>query len=355
MMFVAATLCAAPHTTCEVDSPQVRGVWVHPSIFGTGKDTAIGKIRRTLDLYQEAGLNTIMLLVKSTSGFVCYRSAIAPVDSNWKWDFVGTFIAEARKRSMEVHPWFCVFTEGARAGATRAHPEWFISDKWMKPTEIVNPSLSDVRRYEISIIAEFVRMYQVDWIHCDYIRFPCEPHEPFFSHDEQSQQAFMRLYGEELLSRKQNNSGNIPWIDWIEWNTDQVTAFMRELRQELSSGSRPVKISAAVFPDARISSVLICQDWARWTRERLVDMICPMLYVDDDSLYVKYLRRGIAHSNRNTLMCGGIGIVTAHNRNDAAGILRQIMLTKREKAHGFILFSGHSLTPEVLEGLKRLR
>ena len=331
---------------------QIRGVWVHPSYFGAGEDTATANVRRVLDSYREAGINTIMLLVKSTSGLVCYKSSIAPVDPAWKWDFVGTFIAEARKRRMNVHPWFCVFTESAKAGIFKNRPEWFIQSRSMEPTEIVNPALAEVRKYEISVMTEFVRMYPVDWIHCDYVRYPCEPEEPYFSFDQMTRSRFKALYAEDPIEISQTNSGNMLWNEWIEWDGEHVTTFMRELRQSLKPAPRRIRISAAVFPEASISKVLIGQDWARWARENLVDMICPMLYTNSDTLFVKYLQRSLSHTKFRGQVCAGIGIATAHNQNTASGIIRQIELSKREKAGGFVLFSSWSLKKEVLDGMK---
>jgi uncharacterized lipoprotein YddW (UPF0748 family) len=334
---------------------EVRGVWVHPLSFGTGKDSSIVNIRRTLDSYREAGINTVMLLVKSTSGLVCYNSAIAPVDPAWKWDFVGTFLDEAKNRDIIVHPWFCIFTEGAKAGVIRDHPEWLVRGKGGELTGVVNPALPEVRKYEISLITEFVKIYPVSWVHCDYIRYPCEPVEPYFSFDQETRDRFKLLYGEDPSSIKHNNSGNTLWNEWIEWNGEHVTHFIRELRTALKATPHTVQISAAVFPDAAISKVLIGQDWAQWAREQLVDLFCPMLYTNDDSLFVKYLRRSLEHMEHQGHVCAGIGISTAHNKNSPAGVARQIGLAKREKASGFVLFSSVSLKAEFLEKIGQPR
>jgi uncharacterized lipoprotein YddW (UPF0748 family) len=37
-------------------------------------------------------------------------------DNAWNWDFFGAFVAEAKKRKMEVHAWFCVFPESSLLG-----------------------------------------------------------------------------------------------------------------------------------------------------------------------------------------------------------------------------------------------
>ncbi len=334
---------------------EIRGVWIHPSYFGTEKDQAIAKIRATLDEYARAGINTLIVLVKSTSGLVYYRSAIAPVDSAFKWDFFGVFLQEARSRKMTVHPWFCVFTEGARAGEVNAHPEWLIRSTNQEPTGVVNPAFRDVRQYEISLMTELVRRYPVEWIHLDYVRFPCDPTEVFFSFDEQTRKLFEGYAGEDPLGIKHKNSGNVTWNEWIEWNAEHVTRFVRELKQALRVAKHPVKISAAVFPDAVNAKVLIGQDWGGWAKEGLVDMFCPMLYTNRNGLFEKYLRRAVDIAKGRSQVCAGIGIGTAHNQNKPSGLLEQMKISRNLQADGVIFFSAASLKDEFLGELKKIK
>jgi uncharacterized lipoprotein YddW (UPF0748 family) len=106
----------------------IRGVWAHPSFFGTEKDSAAAKIKATLDGYVQAGINTVIILVKSTSGHVYFQSQIGVQDPAYKWDFFGVFFEEAKKRNISVHPWFCVFPESSILGQVRQHPEWLIAN-----------------------------------------------------------------------------------------------------------------------------------------------------------------------------------------------------------------------------------
>jgi len=334
---------------------EVSGVWVHPSTFGPAKDAAVASIRKTLDEYQHSGINTLMVLVKSTSGLVYYKSSIAQMDTTWKWDFFAAFLEEAQKRNMVVHPWFCVFTEGAQAGPVRQHPGWLVQSATKETQGVLNPALEGVRDYERSLMLELVRNYPVDWIHLDYIRYPCEPTEPFFSFDEETRKQFGQHTGEDPLEIKHKNSGNTLWNEWIEWNGGHVTRFVRELRTALKTAKRPVKISAAVFPDAENSRVLIGQDWGNWMREGLIDMICPMLYLNKDTLFSKYVDRAFKQMNHYGQLCPGIGIVTAHNKNSPAGLVSQIRQTRQLRANGYIIFSSGSFTKDYLDALAALQ
>ena len=349
VMLIALSL-GTSHAAAQT-AKEICGVWVHPSTFGAEKDAAVASIRNTLDEYHHAGINTLMVLVKSTSGLVYYKSSIAQMDTAWKWDFFSVFLEEAQKRAMAVHPWFCVFTEGAQVGPVREHPEWLVRNATMETQGVVNPALEGVRKYERDLILELVRNYPVSWVHLDYIRYPCEPSEPFFSFDEETRKQFRQHTGEDPLEIKHKNSGNTVWNEWIEWNGEHVTKFVRELRSALKMMKRSVRISAAVFPDADIARVLIGQDWSRWMREGLLDMTCPMLYLNNDTLLAKYVERAVKHKIQHIQVCAGIGIVTAHNKNSPAGLVSQIRLIRRLRADGYIIFSSGSLTKNYLDAL----
>jgi uncharacterized lipoprotein YddW (UPF0748 family) len=330
----------------------IRGVWAHPGFFGTEKDAAAAKIRATLDGYAQSGINTVIILVKSTSGHVYFQSQIGVQDPAYNWDFFGIFLEEARKRNISVHPWFCVFPESAVLGRVREHPEWLIMNDKGEMTTAGNAALPQVREYELSLMLELLRKYPVDWVHLDYIRFPCSPKEPYFSFDAQTRSLFEKARGQDPLALKAKDSGNLFWNEWIEWNGEQVTQFVRDLREAVKAAGRPVKISAAVFPAADKAKVLIGQDWEGWAEQGLIDMLCPMLYTNHHGLFEKYARRAVDIGRGRVLVCPGIGIGTSHNQNTPAGMLEQMNISQRLGGNGVIFFSSYSLTENFLQSLK---
>lgn len=374
--------------------PWVVGVWMHPGMFGPEKEAAVEKMRQTLDEYLKSSINSLFMLVKNTTGHVYYESEIGVKDPAYDWDFFGIFLEEARKRGMEVHPWFCVFPEAALLGQVREHPEWLIVGPGREMVRNVNPALPEVRAYEISLMTELARKYGVDWIHLDYIRFPCEPTEPYFSHDARTRKLFQEETGIDFNALKARDSGNPYWNVWLEWNREQVTRFVRELRAELGKTGRQVKISAAVFPDPDNARVLIGQDWLEWGRQGLVDMLCPMLYTNDLPLFEKLTKRALAarklegqaglvdaggaglvkgatasqvkesstktkeniaaaqvRATRGVLVCPGLGIVTSHNQATPEIMLQEIRLAREAGADGVVFFSGGSLKEDFLRAL----
>ncbi|OGD19163.1 MAG: hypothetical protein A2W03_06025 [Candidatus Aminicenantes bacterium RBG_16_63_16] len=333
----------------------VRGVWMHPGFFGAEKTEAVEKIRKTLDEYKLAGINTLIMLVKDTAGYVFYKSRIAPTPPGWDWDFFGAFLAEARQRQMEVHPWFCVFPETGIVGQVRQHPEWLITSPRREMVGVANPALPAVRKYELSLMMEVAAKYRTDWIHLDYIRFPCEPTEPYFSFDAETIRLFKEYSGVDLNSVKAHDSGNMIWSEWLEWNGNQVTVFVRELREALKTTGRTIKVSAAVFNNPENSRVLIGQDWAGWAKEGLVDMLCPMLYTNHARFFEKFTKRAIDVGHGLCQLCPGIGIGSSHNQNTPEGMIYQMKVSKSLGADGVIFFSSSSLTAPFIERLKASR
>jgi len=383
-------------------NPWVVGVWMHPGMFGRDKEAAAAKMKQTLEAYAAAGINSLFMMVKSTSGYVYFESDIGVKDPAYDWDFFGLFLEEARKHSMEVHPWFCVFTEGSLPGQVREHPEWLIVGPGREMVRSVNPALPEVRAYEIGLMVELAQKSRVDWIHLDYIRFPCEPTEPYFSHDSRTLKLFREETGIDFNALKARDSGNPYWNVWLEWNREQVTRFVRELRLELGKTGRQIRISAAVFPDPDNARVLIGQDWAAWAKEGLVDMLNPMLYTNDLPLFETLAQRAVAvagtmtagasavaphkesavSGSRNTgavqspppastragtsgtqaakaapasaikvLVCPGIGIITSHNQANPAIMLEEIKIARSLGADGVVFFSGGSLKEDFLSAL----
>jgi uncharacterized lipoprotein YddW (UPF0748 family) len=350
-------LTAAPGAAAGSVPPAaaVRGVWAHPGPFGADRDKALPLIRETLDEYVRAGIDTVILMIKGTDGYVYYDSAIGARDPAFQWDFLDAFLKEARPRGITVHPWFCVFPEGGIAGQVRQHPEWLIAGPHHEMVGVANPALPEVREYERSLMLEVARKYPVDWIHLDYIRFPCEPAEPYFSFDPKTRALFKDYSGWDPSAIKAQDSGNMAWNKWLEWNREQVTAFVAELRESLKTIGRPVKISAAVFPDADNARVLIGQDWAAWAEKSLVDMLCPMLYTNHEAFFRDFVKRAVARAQGRCRICAGIGIGTSHNRNTPEGMLKQMEISRELGADGVIFFSSSSLNAPFLARLKELR
>lgn len=330
----------------------LHGVWLHPGLFGPEESTAAAKMAEVFEAYVRAGIDSVFILVKSTSGHVYFKCRDGVPDPAFRYDFFGLFLQEAGKRGLTVQPWFCVFTESARLGEIGRRPEWLIRSPTGIEAGAVNPAVPEARAYERGLMTDLLKNYpETGWIHLDYIRLPCEPTEPFPGFDERSRALFQAETGADPLALKAKDTGNMMWAEWLRWNGRQVTQFIRELRQDLKALGRPVRISAAVFPAADASRIMIGQDWAEWARTGLVDMICPMLYTNSSALFEAYAREAVALRSDRCRICLGIGIGTSHNQATTDGMAGQIKLSREAGADGVVFFSGSSLGAPFLTRL----
>lgn len=349
----AASTPSSAWTGPAAPGTEVRAVWAHPGQFGPDPVEARTRMRDALEAWSQAGIDTVIMLVKTTSGHVYWPSKIGERDPAYtRYDLLGTLIEEARPKGIVIQPWFCVFNEGAIVGQVRQHPEWLIRSPEGELVGVANPALPEVRDYERSLMMEVASAYPVAWIHLDYIRYPSSPHEVYFSWDPKTRALFKEYAGLDPIEMKARDSGNMMWDEWIVWNQSRVTAFLRELRAGLAGLGRPIKISAAVFPSAEEAKVLIGQDWAAWCREGLIDMLCPMLYTNNLGFFEKYVRQAMEAAGGRMPVLPGIGITTSHNQNTPAGMMAEIEIGRRLGAAGHVFFSGTALKPEFLDALR---
>ncbi|HOI46012.1 MAG TPA: hypothetical protein PLX50_10405, partial [Candidatus Aminicenantes bacterium] len=53
-----------------------RAAWMHPGQFGADQAAALPKMQKTLDEYVLAGIDTLVMLVKNTSGYAYFKSQV---------------------------------------------------------------------------------------------------------------------------------------------------------------------------------------------------------------------------------------------------------------------------------------
>jgi uncharacterized lipoprotein YddW (UPF0748 family) len=96
------------------------GVWAH-SVHDFGDAESIARHAARL---ADAGFDLLIPCVKNPPGYADFRTDIAAVNPKYPdWDPLRVLITECQKRSVKVHPWFCVFTEGDGSRLRREHPE----------------------------------------------------------------------------------------------------------------------------------------------------------------------------------------------------------------------------------------
>ena len=159
--------------------------------------TTRGGILNVVNKAKTNGFQGVAIGVKAITGEVLYKSDVAPRLLEWNnyrvpldFDLVRLFVEEARKRGLQVYAVFPVFAEGhmlERSGTVYSqHPDWqsevYVVEKdepaiipitqWAYgPVAFANPLLPSVQNYEISLITEFIKKYNVDGLILDKVRF----------------------------------------------------------------------------------------------------------------------------------------------------------------------------------------
>ncbi len=251
------------------------------------------KVAKILDKCVDSGINGVAVGVKSSCGFALYNSDIAPRMGNFvdrfdypkEYDLLQTTIEEGHKRGLRVYAMLMVFAEGRlsdKSGpAYTKFPEWqtviydIASDG--KPALIrseesrsgvfvfVNPVISSVQQYELSIIEEVARKYQVDGIVIDRCRY--DGIRSDFS--EESRKAFEEYIGDRVgrwpedvyvlkggkgtLSADPNLPAPAGWsivpgpyiTKWVEWRAQVIGDFVRNASDTVTK-TRPVAAFGAV-------------------------------------------------------------------------------------------------------------
>ncbi len=152
------------------------------------------QLKATVEKAAKAGFSDLIIDIKPNIGYVLYPSKIAPRLLEWKgvkrdpdYDYLKKAIEYGRENGLKVHAALNIFSEGSRPSGLGLvydkHPEWQtylytpegikpITQEESKQSLFVNPHRSDVRKYELSLIAEVVSNYpQLDGIILDRARF----------------------------------------------------------------------------------------------------------------------------------------------------------------------------------------
>ncbi|MGA7159959.1 MAG: family 10 glycosylhydrolase [Bacteroidota bacterium] len=262
---------------------EVRAVWLTtaggadwPKTYDVAaQKESLVKIFETL---QKEHFNTVFFQVRSR-GNTFYRSQYEPwaaeltgtLGQDPGWDPLEFAIEEAHKRGMELHAWFNVakvYNSGQPPLSSprhilRSHPEWgqlYEGDWW------VDMGRPEVRQYTENLVMELVRLYDLDGIHFDYIRYPGEKFDDWSS---------FRLYGDGTARD--------------DWRRNNITQFVREMYGQITNEKPMMKVGSAPLgiykpiPGAESGFsgyAELYQDARLWLQDKIQDYVAPQLYWD---------------------------------------------------------------------------
>jgi uncharacterized lipoprotein YddW (UPF0748 family) len=151
--------------------------------------------------------------------------------------------------------------------------------------------------------------------------------------------------------------GNEVLRKWTDFRCENITAIVRETSRLVRVKYPGVEISAAVFGRAgEIVRVNVAQDWGLWCREKYVDFVCPMDYVNSVSMLQQLIERNKTVASGVKcypgIGCSTMRVVPRGNKKAKAVLVAEQVETIR--AAGFDGFTVFDYTPPTANILDRV-
>ncbi|MDX3354272.1 family 10 glycosylhydrolase [Streptomyces sp. ME01-24h] len=273
---------------------QFRGMWLAtvanrdwPSASGLSARRQRDELLGYLDLAVERRLNAVVMQVRPTADALwpspyepwsVYLTGVQGRDPGW--DPLGTAVAEAHARGLELHAWFNPFRVATHDDPrrltqdhpARVNPDWTVA---YGGKLYYNPGLPQVRRFVQDAMLDAVRRYPVDGVHWDDYFYPYPVAGRPFGDDD----AFAR-YGEGFGDRASWRRGNIDLL------VSETAARIRALRPATRFGISPFAVWRNRGTDPRGSATRggvqtyddLYADTRGWVRKGWIDYIVPQVY-----------------------------------------------------------------------------
>lgn len=359
--------------------PEVRALWVTRSSL-TSED-AIGAMVRSATA---SGFNTLLVQVRGR-GDAYFSSRIEPRAETLAgqpagFDPLATVIRLAHAEGLRVHAWLNVnlVSSGTDLPASRSHlvyehPEWLMVPRalayelaridprspeylgrlarWTRSvsSEVEGLYASPVHAGAVdrltTIIGEILDSYPLDGLHLDYARYPSSD----FDYSRRTLEAFRAYIDAELTAAERVRFGahdiaelvgvtDLKAARWADFRRSRLNTLVMRVRT-LAKNQRPdLVLSAAVYPDPDEAATVRLQDWRSWIDHRLIDVVCPMAYTPDASIFAAQIAsvRQVAGTRP---VWAGIGAY----RLSSSQTIESIQIARRLGAEGIVLFSYDSL------------
>ena len=356
---------------------EIRALWVVRTTL-----TSPEKIRKMVASAAGAGFNTLIVQVRGR-GDAYYRSrweprAVELKDQAADFDPLALTIAEAHQRGLKVHAWLNTsllanldaLPEDPKH-VFNAHPEWLavphpvaadlyeMSPKdprfrariveWSKANRselegvYTGPANPKVREHLYRIWMDVIKKYPVDGMHFDYVRLA----SPDFDYSRTSLKAFRKwlepqLTADERKQLKQSLEQNPlsaaeTYKDkFADFQREQITNLVARIYREVKKRRPNVIVSAAVFANDENAYTRRFQDWRRWLKMGILDVVCPMAYTPDSETFRKQIEVATTSAHAaGRQVWAGIGAY----RIPAESTVEKINVARNLGANGIILFS----------------
>ncbi|MGW7072450.1 glycoside hydrolase family 10 protein [Streptomyces sp. NPDC054855] len=273
---------------------ELRGMWLAtvanrdwPSKPGLTAAEQRAELIGHLDTAVRRRLNAVIFQVRPTadalwpSPYEPWAECLTGVQGKHPgWDPLGTAVAEAHRRGLELHAWFNPFrianhTDPSRLVPThpaRLHPDWVVP---YGGKLYYNPGLPEVRRFVQDAMLDALRHYAIDAVHWDDYFYPYPVAGQVFDDDD----AFARYGG--------------GFTDRAAWRRDNIDRLVREMAVRVKKVRKHAQFGISPFGVWRNASTdplgsdtqagvqtydNLHADTRGWVKKGWLDYICPQLY-----------------------------------------------------------------------------
>ncbi len=356
----------------------VRALWVTRATL-TSPD-AVGRMVRAA---RDGGFNTLLVQVRGRAD-AYYRSTLEPragdLAGRPDFDPLATTIAQAHAAGLSVHAWVAVNLVSSAATLPQSrehlvyrHPDWLMVPRalaaelgridvkspeylgrlarWSRQhsdgveglyTSPLHPAAS---AHITAVVAELASRYALDGIHLDYVRFPNDE----FDYSRGAIQQFKQDLQPDMTPAERRTADGRERLDplaypnlfperWKAFRRSRLTALVMRVRTAVKAARPSALVSAAVVPDPEEAYQIKLQDWRTWLQQSLIDVLCPMAYTPDPTLFAAQVALARDHAAGRPVWTG-IGAY----RLPSAVTTRFIATSRRLGASGVVLFSYDAL------------
>lgn len=317
------------YRSMESKKVEARGVWHRPT------EMNLNDVNATLD---ELAANNFNMIFLETfwQGYTIYPSKVPYVKQNPRFanntygiygnDLLKAFIKEGKKRGIEVHAWCEDFFVGEsslnpQSPILQQKPEWQLlnyDNSYITKMEggkylFMDPSIPEVRKLLLDLYSEIADT-GIKGIQLDYIRYPVGEYKNDSGYGAYSMNAFKTLYNipenvdiRDLMDKDKNpTTWEVVFKNWNSWKENNITSFVKSVREELKLKDRNVMLSTAIFPSTTEAITKKMQNWPLWVQNGWIDITTPMAYFKDTDTVRSSVATMIQYVNGKALNYAGI-------------------------------------------------
>jgi uncharacterized lipoprotein YddW (UPF0748 family) len=320
----------------QVTKPEIRGTWIPLTDSIQSKASLV----KTLSRVQELNLNTVYVNTFS-KGYTTYPSSIQGVNQlrrlkDQNRDLLQEIIAISKPKKIKTFAWFeygfmtfkdnPIITQKRNWIALNKDKGIYATDQsvWLNP---INP---EVQNYITSIILEKIQKYDLDGIQFDdHMALNSE-----LGYDKYTVDLYQLETGKvaPLVPTTPNPLDDQNWKHWLDWRSDKITKYFKQLTSIIKQKKPNLKISIAVNYKA-LAYKYYCQKWNDWLGD--VDELIVQNYTTNNTDFNRNIStQDIVNAKKRIPVSVALGLIVKDRQVTNEQLLSQAAITRKNGLNG---------------------